>query len=338
MTRALWLSIGIAVVAILSELKAVEPAPTASADTKASRPMPKTVGKMSVVDLTKVWQGARIVKDLAAFDLSKLSSKTTGAWIVARICPGGLSGGLYGPRNVITVGGQWKLIELLGGKALREGRYQWEYPYINHSWDRNWSILDYGSVFESARNEGTVICQFFEKKTGAEQFSSVTKIPDGWKTFVKPAHHYYVKHTANFSDDDLKRLKKLTLDDNPFIGLQAIRHILDNKTAAQDKDMLANLAHSLPKYRQAVLISRLLKRNDDKSCTIVLKAISQAKDSGELTGMALGIYFWDLSFGGLKGSATAHKMFDKLKERWQSFDPTVADAKWWNELLFRARW
>ena len=334
MTRVLSLSVAIAVFASHSQLKAAEPATTASADTKTSRPMPNTIGKRAVADLTKVWHCARIVKDLAAFDLSKLSSKTTGAWIVASIRPGGLSGALYGPRNVITVGGQWKLIELLSGKAPREGRYQWEYPHINHDWDRNWSLLDYGSVFEGGG--GAVICQFFEKKTGAEQFSSVTQVPDGWKIFVKPAHQYYVKNTADFTGDDLKKLKKLALGDNPFIGLEAVRHILDRKTATQDMDMFVELAHSLPKYRQAVLISRLLKRNDDKSRTIVLKAISQAKNSGELTGMALGIYFWDDSKGRHMGSATARKLFDKLRERWQSFDPSIADDKSWNELLFRA--
>jgi hypothetical protein len=131
-------------------------------------------------------------------------------------------------------------------------------------------------------------------------------------------------------------LKVLALGDNPFVGLEAIRHILDGKTAAQDRDMFVELARSLPKHRQAVLISRLLKRNDDKSRTIVLKAIGQAKNSGELAGMALGIYIWDLSHGRGMGSATAHKMFDKLKERWQSFDPSAVDAKWWNELLSRA--
>ncbi|HTU20680.1 MAG TPA: hypothetical protein VMG10_21650 [Gemmataceae bacterium] len=328
------LSFTIAALTSVPLLNAAEPAPNASADTKTSRPMPKTFGKMAVADFTRVWQRARIVKDLAAFDLSKLSSKTTGAWIVARIRPGGLSGALYGPRNVITVGGQWKLIELLSGKAPREGRYQWEYPYINHSWDRDWSILDYGSVFEGSG--GAVICQFFEKKTGIEQFSSVTQIPDGWKSFVKPAHQYYVKHTADFAGDDLKKLKKLALGDNPFIGLEAIRHILDRKTAAQDMDMFVELAHSLPKYRQAVLISRLLKRNDDTSRTIVLKAISQANNSGELTGLALGIYIWDSSHGWCLGSPPAHKMFNKLRERWQSFDPSAADTKWLHELLSRA--
>ena len=339
MIRALSLSVAIVFMASLSQLKAAEPA---TADTKESQ-----------MKLANFWGNtfniteAFTVKGLAAFDISTLSAKTTGAWIVARIQPGGLSGSLHNqgsyiqaetgktidsgirPRLVIRVGGQWKLMKLLSGKAPGEGRYQWKYPWRNHDFDRSFSILDRFSVFEGGpKNNGTVVCQFFENRSGAEQFASVTLIPDDWKTSVKPAHEYYVKHSAGFRGGDFNTLRKMALNDNPLIGLAALRRISVRTTEGDDVDRLLDLASSLSKYRQAVLILRLLSKNDDNSRDIVFKAISRAKNSGELRGLALGLHTSSAMQGQFIADLEAkQKLFHSLMEKWRNFDPSITDDK-----------
>lgn len=277
MIRSLSLSVAIVFLAGAAELKAAEPAAKAVVETK---------------DIGEVWRDARVIHDLAAFDISTLNSKTTGAWIVAKILPGGLSGtGFFEKESglVILVGGQWERIELLSGKSPRQGRYQWKQPSPN-PFDRNLSMMDLSSVFMDTKKDATVICQFFKKKTGAQQFSSVTLIPDDWKTLVKPAHKYYVQHAADFTGKDSSKLRKLAMDDNPLIGLAALRRIPISATEEKEIDALVDLVRGLPKYRQAAFILGLLKNNDDHSRNIVFRAIARAKNSSELTGMALGIY------------------------------------------------
>lgn len=94
----------------------------------------------------------------------------------------------------MLLGGQWKRLELLSGEAPLEGRFEWQEPYVEHSFDRGFNIYDMYSIFAGKNNNGTVICQFAADRKGAEQFSSITAIPDGWETFVKAAYQFHGRH------------------------------------------------------------------------------------------------------------------------------------------------
>jgi hypothetical protein len=337
--QAVCLSVAIAFLAGVSQINAAEPPAAPSAEEKGSRST--TNADRQVQDSVQCLRYARIVRDLAAFDLSTLSTPQTGAWIVARIHPGERSGaayvqGLYieaetgrvidrGIRPVVVnrVHGKWELIDVMSGHAPRGGTYQWTRPQRHNHFDRNFSLLDSFSAFEAGpTNRWTVICQFLEKNTGAAQFASVTMIPDEWETFVKPAREYYVQHAADFGDKDLNTLREMALSDNPLIGLTAIRRILDKKAANEDTDAFVDLVRSLPKYRQAVFIVGLLNSNDDDSRDIVSKAVGQAKNASELSGMALGLY---CSLALRPHTEPEREMLDKLTERWKSLDPLTAD-------------
>jgi hypothetical protein len=73
-----------------------------------------------------------------------------------------------------------------------------------------------------------------------------------------------------------------------------------------------------------------LKENDENTLDLVLKAVSRAKNTSELTGMALGIESWTATQGRMVGDSGMN-LIHKVLERWQSFDrSTVAD---WQKLL-----
>ncbi|MEX2120230.1 MAG: hypothetical protein WD847_11605 [Pirellulales bacterium] len=348
MFRPLSLSVAMALLAGLPQLKAADPPATPSPDAKQLQPAPET--SRAVDDLTPVFRAVRIVRDLAEFDILNLKPHETGAWIVAGILPGGLSGGLYmqggyikaetgefvdngvRPSLVIQVGGQWELLELLSGQAPREGRFQWKEPHVEHSFDRNFNIYDTYSVFTSPKTYATVICTFYADRKGAEQFSSVTSIPGGWKTFVKPAYEYHVGHSADFAGSHLNGLRKLAAGENPFIALTAIRHLLRRSTSEEETDQFVDLARSLPKFRQAVLTFWLLKRNDDNARDILLRAISRSKSAAELTGMALGMESWTASQERatfLFDPGSTGNLRDQVIQRWQRFDPSPVDEESW---------
>lgn len=356
MWRALSLSIAITFLVCLLQLKAADPPATPSADADKPRPIPETELVLDEIPMD-VFRSVRIVRDLAQFDVLSLRPQGTEAWIVARIQPGGLSGaghlqGGYikaetgefvdkGARPVILIGGQWKRLELLSGEAPLEGRFEWKEPHVERAFDRRFNIYDTYSVFSGKGNDGTVICRFFADRKGAEQFSSVTAIPDGWERFVKAALAYHVRHAADVADNDLNRLRKMATDDNPFIALTAIRHILvlGRTTTDEEIDRLADLARSLPKFRQAVLTFWLLKPKDDDSRDTLLKAISRTKNTAELTGMALGIESWKASQPqpfALSHRESTRSLLDTVVERWRSFNPSTAedeDLKIWRRIL-----
>ncbi|MCI0359860.1 MAG: hypothetical protein L0211_15390, partial [Planctomycetaceae bacterium] len=377
MTRTLSLSVAIAFLAGLAQLQAGDPPSAPPPDAKTPRSAPEADAALKAA--ADRFRSVRIVRDLAAFNILSLSSQQDGAWMVAGLYDGGSSLHSQGyyieaetgkvidrgirPATVLQVWGKWKRMELLSGEAPPEGRYQWTEPdHGGFGLDRSKSMYDFGSVFTGP--DGTVICRFFDKKGGAEQFSPVTTIPDDWKTFVKPAYEYHVQHWADFADSDPSGLRKLASGENPFVALTAIRHLLSRTTTAEETDQLLDLARSLPKYRQAVLTHWLLKRNtdnardiikrypdnsdalerlkrlkknDEHTLDLVLKAVSRATSAAELTGMALGIESWTASLGRMGGaSEPAKNLIDKVLERWRSFDrSTVADEPWksWEKLL-----
>jgi hypothetical protein len=349
MTRILSLSVAIALLAGLSQLQAVDPPAAPSPDAKKPQSAPATDPALKAV--ADRFRSVRIVRDLAAFDILNLSSQKEGAWMAAAIHSSGSTAYNQGhyieaetgkvidrgirPAAVTRVWGQWKRLELLSGETPWEGRYLWNEPYETWGFDRSKSIYDFGSVF--AGYDVTVICQFFEKQSGAQQFSSVTAIPDDWQTYVKPAYEYHVLHGADFADSDLNELRKLASGENPFIALTAIRHLLSRTTTAEEIDRFVELARSLPKYRQAVLTFWLLKRNHDNARGIVLKAISRSKSANELPGMALGIESWTASQGRNPGiSEPFRNLRDKVLERWQSFERSTAaeePGKAWEKIV-----
>lgn len=334
MFRRLSLAVAIALLAGLPQLKAADP--------PADEFLP--------------FRSVRIVRDLAEFSILNLKPQETGAWIVAEIRPGGSSGGLHmqggylkaetgefvdngiRPSLVVLVGGQWKRLDLLSGDAPRVGRFEWKEPHVERSFDRSFSIYDYYGVFTAANTKAAVICQFFADKSGAQQFASVTAIPDGWTTFVKPAYEYHVQHPADFTDSDLNGLRKLAAGENPFIALTAIRQLLSRSTTADEIDQLVDLARSLPKIRQAVLAFWLLKQDDDNARDLVLKTISRSKNAAELRGIALGIESWTASQGQtIPDRKPILNLRDKVTEKWQSFDPSPANdepSKSWRKILF----
>ncbi len=355
MFRAFALSVVIVVLAGLPRLEADEPAAKKPADTEPPR-LGLEKGLVNVVP-ANMFRSVQIVRDLAEYNILNLRPRETEAWIVAEIVPGGLSGALHNqgayiqaetgkvidsgirPRLVTLVGGQWKRLELLSGEAPAEGRFEWKEPYVDNSFDRHFNIYDQFSVFTGPKNNGTVICQFFKDRAGAAKFSSVTSIPDDWKTFVKPAYAYHVRHSAEFADSDLNGLRKMASGDNPFIALTAIRHLLGKTTTEEEFDQLADLARSLPKFRQAVLTYLLLKKNDDPSLDAILKAISRSKTAAELPGLALGMESWAASRG--RGTlfmdpGATKNLREKVIEKWQGFDPStddVEDWKSWRKIL-----
>jgi len=353
MYKALSLCIAITLLAGWPQLKAADPPATSSADTNKPRAVPETGLVVDEIPMD-VFRSVRIVRDLAKFDVLSLRPQETGAWIVARIQPGGLSGAGYlqggyikaetgefvdhGTRMVILVGGQWKRLELLSGEAPLEGRFEWKEAYVERSFDRSFNIYDTYSVFVGKDNDGTVICQFFADRKGAEQFSSVTAIPDGWETFLTAAYQFHVRHATDFANDDLKRLLEMATGDNPFIALTAIHHSLGRKTTDEEIDQFADLARSLPKFRQAVLTFWLLKKGDDYSHDILLKAISRTKKAAELTGMALGIESWTASQpqqSPLSYPESTQSLHDEVMEKWRSFNPSAEDKnrKDWRRIL-----
>jgi hypothetical protein len=373
MTRTLSLSAVIAFLAVLPQLRAGDP--PSGPSPAAEKPRPAPAADAALKATADRFRSVRIVRDLAAFNILNLSSQKEGAWMVAGIHSArsdAYNQGYYieaetgkvidrgiRPAVVMQVGGQWKRLESLSGEAPREGRYRWQYPYRELSWDRSVSLYDWGSVFEGP--DVTVICRFFEKKSGAEQFLSATAIPDDWKTFVQPAYEHHVRHWADFADSDLNGLRKTASGENPFIALTAIRHLLSRTTTAEERDRLVDLAHSLPKYRQAVLthwllkrnaddardILRLhsnpedalpkLKRNDDQVRDILLKAIGRSKNAAALPGMALGIESWTATQGrDTSFMKPAMHLREKLVERWRSFErSTAAEEPWksWEKIL-----
>lgn len=357
MHRVLSQAVAIALLAGVSQLQAADPPAAPSADTEQPRPAPEA--SLAVPDVTPLFRGVRIVRDLADFDILSLRPHETGAWIVAGILPGGLSGGLYmqggyikaetgefvdngvRPSLVVQVGGQWERLELLSGQAPPKGRFQWQETYVNHSFDRDFNIYDAYSVFTSPNSFATVICRFSADRKGAEQFSSVTAIPDGWKAFVKPAYEYHVQHAVAVAESDPSALRTLATGENPFIALTAIRQLLNRSCAQEETDPLVDLARSLPTYRQATLTFWLLKQNDDHAHDILLRAIGRSKSSAELTGMALGLESWTASQGRATslGPGSSGKLRDKLIHRWQSFHAApVGEEPWkaWQEMLSAA--
>ncbi len=374
MTRTLSLSVAIALLAGLPQLQAGDPPPAPPPDAK--KPQSGPAADPALQATADRFRSVQIVRDLAAFNILNLSSQKEGAWMVAGIHSSGSTAYNQGyyieaetgkvidrgirPAVVTKVWGQWKRMELLSGQTPREGRYLWNEPYGKYDFDRSKSIYDLGSVF--AGYDLTVICQFFEKKSGAEQFSSVTAIPDDWQTFVKPACEYHVRHGADFADSDLNGLRKAASGENPFIALTAIRHLVSRTTTAEETDQLVDLACSLPKFRQAVLTFWLLKRNtdnahdinkrypnnsdalerlkrlkenDENTLDLVLKAVSRAKNTSELTGMALGIESWTATQGRMVGDSGMN-LIHKVLERWQSFDrSTAAEEPWksWEKIV-----
>ncbi len=236
---------------------------------------------------------------------------------------------------VVLVGGRWKRLELLSGEAPLEGRFEWKQPYVDHSFDRSFNINDTYSAFVGADNDGTVICRFFADRKGAEQFSSVTAIPDGCETFVKAAFQFHVRHAADLANDDPKRFREMATGDNPFIALTAIQHSLGRTTTDEEIEQFADLTRSLPKFRQAVLTFWLLKKGDDCSHEILLKAISRTKEASELTGIALGIESWTASRPQqfpLSYPESTQSLFDEVVEKWRSFratdHPSAQDNDW----------
>jgi hypothetical protein len=372
MYRVLWQSaLTIALLSGVPQLHAAELPATPSPD--AQKPGSAREADAALKANADRFRSVNIVRDLAAFNILSLSSQKDGAWMVAGLYEGG--SGLYSqgqyieaetgkvidtgirPVAVLQVWGKWKRIELLSGEAPPEGRYQWKEPDRSaFDFDRTKSIYDYSPVF--AGPDVTVICRFFEKKNGAEQFSPATAIPDDWKTFVKPAYEYHVVHWADFADCDWNGLRKMASGENPFIALTAIRHLLSRTTTAEETDQLLDLARSLPKYRQAVLTFWLLKRNsdsardiikrypdnsdflerqkrlkknDENTLELVLKSVSRSKSAAELTGMALGIESWTATQGRMVGDS-GRDLIQKVLERWQSFDRSTA-ASWENILI-----
>ncbi len=374
MTRILSLSVAIAFLAGLPQLQAGDPPSAPPPDAK--KPQPAAAADAALKATADRFRSVWIVRDLAAFNILSLSSQKDGAWMVAGMYDGGSNSHNQGyyietetgkvidrgirPAVVLQVWGKWKRIELLSGEAPPEGRYQWKEPDRSGiSFDRSKSIYDYSPVF--AGPDLTMVCRYFEKKSGAEQFSPVTTIPDDWKTFVKPAYEYHVQHWVDFADSDLNGLRKLASGENPFVALTAIRHLLGRTTTAEETDQLLDVARSLPKYRQAVLTFWLLKRNsdnardiikrypdnsdflerekrlkknDENTLELVLKpvsrAISRAKSAAELTGMALGIESWTATQGRMVGDS-GRDLIQKVLERWQSFDRSTAAS--WEKIL-----
>lgn len=332
----------------LAQLAAAEPPAPPSPDATQAQAAPDA--NLAAKDVTPLYRSVRIVRDLAEFNILNLKPQETGAWIVAEILPGGSSGGLYmqggyikaetgefvdngvRPSLVVQVGGQWKRLDLLSGEAPREGRFQWKEPHVEHSFDRNFNIYDWYSVFTSRNTKAAVICQFFAEKTGAQQFASVSSIPDDWTAFVKPAYEYHVRHSADFAESDLDGLRKMAAGENPFIALTAMRQLLNRSISKEEMNQLADLVRSLPKYRQAVLTFWLLKKDDDQARDVVTKAVSNTKSAAELPGVALGMESWIASHGRATyffDPGPGRILRDNVLDKWQSFDPFPAGEEPW---------
>ena len=236
------------------------------------------------------------------------------------------------PSLVVLAGGQWERLELISGEAPREGRFEWKEPHIERSFDRTFSLYDYYGVFTSQNTYATVICTFHQDRKGAEQFSSVTAIPDDWKTFVKPAYEYYVRRSADFAELDLNGLRKLAAGENPLIALTAIRELLSRSKAEDDRERLVDLVASLPKFQQAVLTLRLLKSNDDSTPDVLRKAIRRVTQAAGLRGIALGLESWIASHGrdrSVFDPGPGRGLGEALIERWRSFDQSPAGEELW---------
>jgi hypothetical protein len=341
--RVLSQSVALALLVGLSQPEAAEPPAAPSADAAEADAVPEI--NLAAKDVTPLFRAVRSIRDLAEFEILKLQPQETGAWIVAEIRPGGSSGGLYmqgghikaetgefvdngvRPSVVVQVGGQWKRLDLLSGETPPEGRFQWHEPHIERSFDRSFSIYDYYSVFTAANTKATVICQFFPTKSGAQQFASVTVIPDEWAAFVKPAYEYHVRHSADFAESDLQGLRKLASGENPFIALTALRQLLSRSTTAEEFDQLADLACSLPSYRQALLTYWLLKKNDGHARDMVTQAVSRTKSAAELRGLALGLQSWTATQGRmafLSDPGSPGNLRETLLEKRRSFEASPA--------------
>lgn len=317
MSRFCWLTVAIALLTSWTQLHAADP--------------PETI-------TNEMFRSVRIVRDLAKFDVLGLRSQPKGAWIVAEIRPHEQSGTLRYEQgsSLIQVGGQWKRIELLSGEAPPEGRFQWSEPYVNHSFDRTFSIYDYYSVFTGLKNDGTIICQFQQDQSSP--FVSVTAIPDDWRAFVKPALEYHAQHSAELPNAELDELRKLATGENPFIALTALRHVLSKSKTDEEIDAFVDLARSLPKFRQAVLTFSILKSDNDKSHGLVQKIVNRSQRADELAGVALGIEAWSATHGRNLHGLGVMELRDKVTQKWQSFesDPPPADvgpSKKWLQIL-----
>lgn len=280
-------------------------------------------------DLTyRFFRSVHIVRRLAEFDIATLKTREDGgAWIVAEIIPGGLSGGLYlpneGAQPLVQFGGQWKLLETIDGEGPpAEGRYQWKTPHVERSFDRSVGMHDGASVFVGEGSNPTVICQFFKESQGEQQFRAVTPIPDDWKALVKPALDSIDEISGVLAGDDADALRKLATGKNPFLAVSALRQLLAISKSAEERDKSLALLLTLPKFRQAQFTYWALKADDEDLRKRILAAIDHATTTEELSGIALGIESWTATLG-RPVPPFVRDFYVGVGNKWHNLDPSV---------------
>ena len=117
----------------------------------------------------------------------------------------------------------------------------------------------------------------------------------------------------------------LATDKNQLIALAALHKLLEKSKTDQQHEQLLSLIPSLPKYCQAVMVFWLMQPNNEQSQKDIVEVIKRAKNTSELSGVALGVESWISTQGRSPFLGVTRDLQLKIINKWRSFDETVPD-------------
>jgi hypothetical protein len=289
-----------------------------------------------------MYRAIRVAHDLSHLRLRDVADSSAN-WIVAEIVPAESSGRLhvFGAHiNVDTgetvkdqeqpevrsiVEGKWRIVQKLATAGFRKGPFQsYEWTQAQKHWTRDISIDQLFPVFFDHCG-GHIICVHNPKVSGAEQFGSVTLIPDEWLNHIKPALTFVSRNRSKLRDLATAYLDaNASVEANPFVSIALVQELI---AAELPTETLARAF--LPRMRghtQAIVTCLFARRQGLKEMSGPLAdCVQHAASPADIVGMMTGLrsHTW-IGFDQFRGDArkpnsdTLKGVADQVKARYQS--------------------
>jgi hypothetical protein len=219
----------------------------------------------------------RAVTDMVNLHLEAAGNVPAQGWAVLRITPdqysgsatfiGGAIDGSTGKLIEAATGrpaapgslqlgivekGSWQALTRIGSpRGKQGGRYDWTKLLID-----NKPKIEPEDIYQAFAKGGVILCKHDPQVEGAAQFDSVSLLPQGWESFVRPAIAAVRKNNALFgapaSVSRKDALRAMLQDKNSIVSTIAFRSLAES--GALDAEILHEGHTKSTGYRRAVFM------------------------------------------------------------------------------------